>query len=231
MPFSLLAKSCARIRSSSIHPKTDALNLQFITRLLSSYQIHSSISPKTETLDSNWKNSTGLSSFLIAKFRTSYGCGASIPNSGDRLFSSVAAAEPSTTDGLTVEGIIAKQWSIVDENDNDWKSHASAIAQSIHLIKKRLKWKKLKVRLEMLSAQLDKPDLWEDPVRGGKISREHGSLMGKMKEVKAFEQELLDHIDMIKLAHEDDDAELESVGPHYFILSLGIIEGVAKNEK
>jgi peptide chain release factor 2 len=130
-----------------------------------------------------------------------------------------------------VEGIIAKQWSIVDENDNDWKSHASAIAQSIHLIKKRLKWKKLKVRLEMLSAQLDKPDLWEDPVRGGKISREHGSLMGKMKEVKAFEQELLDHIDMIKLAHEDDDAELESVGPHYFILSLGIIEGVAKNEK
>ncbi|MBA0852096.1 hypothetical protein Goshw_001155 [Gossypium schwendimanii] len=66
------------------------------------------------------------------------------------------------------------------------------------------------VRLDLLSAELNKPDLWNDPVHAGKISREHGSLMGKMKEVKAFEQELLEHIDMIKLAREEDDTELES---------------------
>lgn len=79
----------------------------------------------------------------------------------------------------------------------------------------------MKVRLEILSAQLNKPDLWDDPVHAGKISREHGSLLGKMKDVKAFEQELLDHIDMIKLAREDNDRELESVGPQ-FLLSLGM---------
>ncbi|PNX71779.1 peptide chain release factor 2-like protein, partial [Trifolium pratense] len=66
-----------------------------------------------------------------------------------------AAAEPSTSDGLTVQQILANNWPILDENDSDWKSHAMAIAQSIHLIKRRLQWKKLKVRLDMLSAQLN----------------------------------------------------------------------------
>jgi len=70
----------------------------------------------------------------------------------------------------------------------------------------------------MLSFQLGKEDLWDDPVRAGKISREHGSLLGKMKEVNALEQELLEHIDMIKLAREENDADLESVGTR-FILS------------
>ncbi|CAA2976705.1 peptide chain release factor 2, chloroplastic [Olea europaea subsp. europaea] len=127
-----------------------------------------------------------------------------------RLLSSQAAIEKSTSDGLTVEAIIANGWTIYDENESDWKSHASAIAQSIHLIKKRLRWKKLIPKLEILSDQLSKPDLWNDPVHAGKISREHGSLMGKMKEVNAFEQELLEHIEMIKLAREENDAELES---------------------
>jgi peptide chain release factor 2 len=49
-----------------------------------------------------------------------------------------ATAEPSTSDGLTVQGILANNWPILDENDSDWKSHAMAIAQSIHLIKRRL---------------------------------------------------------------------------------------------
>ncbi|XP_061371947.1 peptide chain release factor PrfB2, chloroplastic [Gastrolobium bilobum] len=124
--------------------------------------------------------------------------------------SQAAATEHSTSDGLTVQGILANNWTILEENETDWKSHATAVAQSIHLIKRRLQWTKLKVRLDMLSAQLNKPDLWDDPVHAGKISREHGSLLGKMKEVNALEQELLEHIDMIKLAREENDAELES---------------------
>ncbi|XP_024032730.1 peptide chain release factor PrfB2, chloroplastic-like, partial [Morus notabilis] len=73
-----------------------------------------------------------------------------------------------------------------------------------------MQWKKLLVRLDLLTAELNKPDIWNDPVHAGRVSREHGSLMGKMKGVKAFERELLEHIDMIKLAREEDDAELES---------------------
>ncbi|GAV89237.1 RF-1 domain-containing protein/PCRF domain-containing protein [Cephalotus follicularis] len=126
-----------------------------------------------------------------------------------RLVGTQAAVEPSTSDELTMDRIVANQWTILDENENDWKSHAAAIAQSIQVIKRRLQWKKLMVRLDLLSVQLTKPDLWEDPVHAGKISREHGSLLCKMKEVKAFEQELLEHIDLIKLAREENDTELE----------------------
>ncbi|KAK9715073.1 hypothetical protein RND81_06G141400 [Saponaria officinalis] len=67
------------------------------------------------------------------------------------------------------------------------------------------------VRLDMLTAEVNKPDLWEDPVHAGKISREQGSLLGKVKEVTSFEQDLCEHIDMLKLAREENDSELESV--------------------
>ncbi|KAG6702342.1 hypothetical protein I3842_07G029800 [Carya illinoinensis] len=127
-----------------------------------------------------------------------------------QYFCTEAAVQHSTADGLTVEGIVTSNWPILDETESDWKSHAAAIAQSIHLIKKRLKWKKLVVRLDLLSMQLNKPDIWDDPVHAGKISREHGSLMGKMKAVRAFERELLEHIDMINLAREENDPEMES---------------------
>ncbi|KAL9234956.1 hypothetical protein vseg_009765 [Gypsophila vaccaria] len=118
--------------------------------------------------------------------------------------------EPSTSEGLTVEKILANNWNIVDEGENDWKSHASAVAQSIYLIKKRLKWKQLLVRLDMLTAEVNKPNLWDDPVHAGKISREQGSLLGKVKEVLSFEQDLCEHIDMLNLAREEKDSELES---------------------
>ncbi|XP_043691259.1 peptide chain release factor PrfB2, chloroplastic isoform X2 [Telopea speciosissima] len=134
-----------------------------------------------------------------------------VPSTGVHCwFSSQASTVPRTSDGLTVAGIVAGQWPILDENEGDWKSHAAAIAQSIQLIKKRLQWKKMVVRLEMLSVELNKANLWDDPVHAGKISREHGSLMGKMKEVNGFERELLEHIDMLKLAREETDGELES---------------------
>ncbi|KAG7585483.1 Peptide chain release factor [Arabidopsis thaliana x Arabidopsis arenosa] len=127
-----------------------------------------------------------------------------------RSLSSEAVAVATTCDGLTVERIIANQWPILDENESDWKSHAAAISQSIQVIKRRLQWKKLLVRLKVLSAELNKPDLWNDPIHAGKISREHGSLTGKMKGVMTFERELLEHIDMLKLAKEENDTELES---------------------
>ncbi|CAO2836597.1 unnamed protein product [Amaranthus hypochondriacus] len=155
-------------------------------------------------------NYSGYPSILCktAILSTGYNHGMGFVN-GIRFFGS-QAAEPCTSDGLTVERIVANGWPILDESESDWRSHASAIAQSIHLIKRRLKWKTLLVRLDLLSAELNKPNLWDDPGHAGKISREHGSLMGKVKEVMEFEQELMEHIDMLKLAREENDSELES---------------------
>jgi peptide chain release factor 2 len=44
-----------------------------------------------------------------------------------------------TADGLTMESIAGKGWTILPEAESDWRSHAAAVAQSIKLIKKRLK--------------------------------------------------------------------------------------------
>ncbi|KAF5185271.1 Peptide chain release factor prfb2 protein [Thalictrum thalictroides] len=134
--------------------------------------------------------------------------------SGFRHFSSqprVAQPQPQTSDRLTVDSIVANGWPILEESAGDWKSHAASIAQSIQLIKMRLHWKTLLVRLDTLSIELNKPNLWDDHVHAGNISREHGLLMGKMKDVNEFERELLDHIDMLKLTREENDDELELV--------------------
>ncbi|KAL2231295.1 peptide chain release factor PrfB2, chloroplastic [Sesamum indicum] len=189
------------------------LKIRLLTRLFSSFSephLHNSPIPthnkSVSASDSAFlaKKNNCFSSYFHGNWKMP--CGSNFA----RFLSSQAAVEASTSDGLTVEGIIANNWVIYDENESDWKSHAAAIAQSIHLIKKRLRWRKLIPRLEILSEQLNKADLWDDPARAGKISREHGSIMVKMKEVNAFEQELFEHIDMIKLAREENDAELES---------------------
>uniref|UniRef100_A0A0E0KCR0 Peptide chain release factor domain-containing protein n=1 Tax=Oryza punctata TaxID=4537 RepID=A0A0E0KCR0_ORYPU len=129
-----------------------------------------------------------------------------------RWFSSPAAVAeaPMTADGLTVDSIAGKGWTILPEGESDWRSHAAAVAQSVKLIKKRLKWGWILERSRQLSVVLERPDLWDDPVFAGKVSREHGELMGKIKSVNQFEQELMEHIDMLRLAREEDDNELET---------------------
>lgn len=114
-----------------------------------------------------------------------------------------------TADGLTVDSIADKGWTILPEAESDWRSHAAAVAQSVKVIKKRLKWGWVLERTKQLAVVLEKPDLWEDPVFAGRISREQGELMGKIKSVNQFEQELIEHIEMLRLAREENDNELE----------------------
>ncbi|CAL4939050.1 unnamed protein product [Urochloa decumbens] len=130
-----------------------------------------------------------------------------------RWFSSSPAAAteaPMTADGLTVDSIASKGWTILPEAESDWRSHTAAVAQSIKLIKKRLKWGWILERTKQLAVVLERPDLWDDPVFAGRVSREHGELMGKIKPVNQFEQELIEHIEMLRLAREENDNELES---------------------
>ncbi|CAL4967477.1 unnamed protein product [Urochloa decumbens] len=130
-----------------------------------------------------------------------------------RWFSSSTATvteAPMTADGLTLDSIAGKGWTILPEAESDWRSHAAAVAQSIKLIKKRLKWGWILERTKQLAVVLEKPDLWDDPVFAGRVSREHGELMGKIKSVNQFEQELIEHIEMLRLAREENDNELET---------------------
>ena len=62
-----------------------------------------------------------------------------------------------------------------------------------------------------MAVVLERPDLWEDPVFARRVSREQGELMGNIKSVNQFEQELIEHIEMLRLAREENDNELEMV--------------------
>ncbi|XP_031499032.1 peptide chain release factor PrfB2, chloroplastic [Nymphaea colorata] len=182
---------------------------------------HSTNSRSFHAFQSN--STSGCLDFSYADERTENGCWASHKIRGfppcscpfvngrfaRREYGSQPELEHRTSDGLTVDDIVARGWPILDENESDWRSHAAAIAQSIQLMKKRLQWNRMLVRLDQLSEHLNKPNLWDDPVNAGKLSREHGFLMGKMKEVTSFQQELLENIDMLKLAREENDYMLE----------------------
>lgn len=111
---------------------------------------------------------------------------------------------------LTADDIANRGWHMLDESESDWRSHAAVIAQSIQLIKKRMQWKNVISRLEQLNIELNRPDLWDDPHKAGRLSREHGSLTGKIKAVNEMEAELIEHVDMMELAHEENDSELEA---------------------
>ena len=74
-----------------------------------------------------------------------------------------------------------------------------------------VQWGWILDRTKQLAVVLERPDLWEDPVFAGRVSREQGELMGNIKSVNQFEQELIEHIEMLRLAREENDNELEMV--------------------
>ncbi|KAL7237657.1 hypothetical protein ACSBR2_003876 [Camellia fascicularis] len=146
-------------KRSSLLPQTLTLRRHFVTRLFSpSFSETQTCNPSSSNrkypihgsgYDFLRKNFTGSSLISVGNSKLSSGSDLGLLNSIHfRLFSSQVAVEPSTSDGLTVEGIIANQWPILEESESDWKSHASAIAQSIHLIKKRLQ-ESFKALIEM----------------------------------------------------------------------------------
>jgi hypothetical protein len=74
-----------------------------------------------------------------------------------------------------------------------------------------MQWKKLIARLGELDTELAKPDLWEDAVKAGQCSRERGSLAGQVKAVVSMENDLLEHVGLAELAHEENDVQVAAV--------------------
>lgn len=107
--------------------------------------------------------------------------------------------------------VIARGWQVSPESESDWRSHAAAVARSIDLIKARLEWKKLLARVQELDVELAKPNLWENAAKAGQFSRERGALSGQVKSVISMEDELLEHVGLAELAHEENDTQVVTV--------------------
>lgn len=104
--------------------------------------------------------------------------------------------------------VASRGWQIHEEDDSDWRSHAAAIARSIQLIKARLQWKELVSRLQQLDVELARPDVWQDAGRAAQCSRERGTLAGRLTAVDDMENELLEHVGLAELAHEENDTQV-----------------------
>lgn len=128
---------------------------------------------------------------------------------GIRFYSSHSQRDDNS-DGFGVDDVVARGWHISDEAESDWRGHAAAIARSIQLIRTRMQWNTLLSRLRQLDVELEKPDLWSDPVQASKISREKGTLAGRLKAVNEMESELIEQIGMAELAREEKDSQIEA---------------------
>lgn len=62
-----------------------------------------------------------------------------------------------------------------------------------------------------MDVELAKPNLWENAAKAGQFSRERGALSGQVKSVISMEDELLEHVGLAELAHEENDTQVVTV--------------------
>lgn len=108
--------------------------------------------------------------------------------------------------------VAARGWQIVEEKESDWKSHAAAVANSVGFIKSRMQWGNAMARLKGLEAELERSNIWDDPVAAAKCLRERGSLVAKVQSLREIEAQLVEQVEMAELAHEDNDSQMQAVG-------------------
>lgn len=123
---SFLSKASSLLLRSCQNPKPNR-NLRCLLSILSSPTPSSSVASSHAR---RWIPRQGAAFREISRWREF--C--------SREFCSSAAEESQAKnlDGMTVDDIVAKEWTVLEEDASDWKSHAAAIALSIQLVKKRM---------------------------------------------------------------------------------------------
>ncbi|KAI5078240.1 hypothetical protein GOP47_0005911 [Adiantum capillus-veneris] len=124
---------------------------------------------------------------------------------------SCLSEDPSTWEGANeTDNIAARGWQINEDSESDWRSHAASAARSLQLIKCRMRWKEMLVRVKQLDKILENPDLWQDPNSAAKHSRERGAVASRLKSFRQLEVDLAEHVGLAELAHEENDHQVEA---------------------
>ncbi|MBL6957877.1 MAG: peptide chain release factor 2 [Rhodospirillales bacterium] len=88
------------------------------------------------------------------------------------------------------------------------ESLAEQIKQSIELLRRHLDYDNAVRRLEELNALAEDPNLWDSPDKAQALMRERTRLDSGIQELKAYQQELTDNIDLIEMGEMEEDAEI-----------------------
>ncbi|RMF15921.1 MAG: peptide chain release factor 2 [Alphaproteobacteria bacterium] len=79
------------------------------------------------------------------------------------------------------------------------------IKQSLALLRRHLDWETALDRLSELNAEVENPDLWNDPERARKLMRERNRLESAVAACREIESELADTVELIELAEAEGD--------------------------
>ncbi|WP_149999250.1 MULTISPECIES: peptide chain release factor 2 [Iodidimonas] len=94
------------------------------------------------------------------------------------------------------------------------------IKQSLALLRRHLDWDAALDRLEELNAEVENPELWNDPSRAQTLMRERTRLEDSISACKDIQREMDDTIEMIELAEIEGDEDLEAQ-------SISVLEDLA----
>ncbi|WP_150001862.1 peptide chain release factor 2 [Iodidimonas gelatinilytica] len=94
------------------------------------------------------------------------------------------------------------------------------IKQSLALLRRHLDWDAALDRLEELNAEVENPELWNDPSRAQTLMRERTRLEDSISACKDIQCEMDDTIEMIELAEIEGDEDLEAQ-------SISVLEDLA----
>ncbi|WP_156528550.1 peptide chain release factor 2 [Sinorhizobium glycinis] len=84
------------------------------------------------------------------------------------------------------------------------------IKQAISLLRRHLDWDQAIRRLDWLNNKAEDPSLWNDAAEAQKLMRERQQLDDSIGNLRRFEQQLNDNIELIELGEEEGDAAIVS---------------------
>ncbi|PSL21805.1 peptide chain release factor 2 [Shimia abyssi] len=82
------------------------------------------------------------------------------------------------------------------------------IEKSLALLRQRLDWETAEYRLEEFNAQVEDPDLWNDPDGAQKLMRERQNLVDAMGMVTSITTDMNDNVELIELGEMEEDDEV-----------------------
>ena len=107
------------------------------------------------------------------------------------------------------------------------QAHVDTINEALALLRRFLDWDRALRRLDELNARVEDQDLWSDPKAAQDVMRERRRLDEAIAATRAIQSELDDTVELIEMAEDEGDTQMESDG----VEALGLLAKRADHDK
>jgi peptide chain release factor 2 len=92
------------------------------------------------------------------------------------------------------------------------QAYCDRINAALSLLRTSLDWDRALRRLDELNARVEDPTLWDDQKKAQEVMRERTRLDSAIGATRSIESEMNDTVELIEMAEEEGDAEMENEG-------------------